>query len=468
MDESSTPQRWWRDRGRLLAIAAVLAGLGAVAAGIGYQVLKRPSDVHNGADVAFHAQPPPKPVKKAAKRVDWPTFGFDRARTRFLPAKGVKPPYKKVWRYSEGPLLEFPPAYANGRLYFVNNNGFAYALDAKTGKTIWSRRIAELNASAPTYSHGRLYIVNLEPGQVLKLNAKNGHTVWKRPLPGRAESSPLVVGDTVYFGCETGQLFALNTRTSKTRWTTTLGGAVKASPAYHHGIIFVGDYGGDMSAINAATGKIKWQASSQGPGFAQSGEFYSTPAVAFGRVYAGNNDGRVYSFDEKNGTLAWSHSTGSYVYSGATVAQTQHSPPSVYIGSYDGNIYALDAKTGATRWSHPIGRVIGSLSAVGNIVYVATFDGTTTYGFKMASGKQVFHFPTGAYMPVISDGRWIYLTGYSSITALKPYDPNAKHKSNHGGPKKQKQAAKKQKHSGTGKKPKQPKQHQKHGGGKHS
>jgi len=38
----------------------------------------------------------------------------------------------------------------------------------------------------------------------------------------------------------------------------------------------------------------------------------------------------------------------------------------------------------------------------------------------MKDGHKVFGYGTGAYTPVISDGHRIYLTGYSSITALEP------------------------------------------------
>ena len=58
--------------------------------------------------------------------------------------------------------------------------------------------------------------------------------------------------------------------------------------------------------------------------------------------------------------------------------------------------------------------MIGSLSAIGDIVYVAEFTNKTTSGFMMRSGKRVFRYPKGTYTPVISDGRRIYLTGYSS------------------------------------------------------
>ena len=39
----------------------------------------------------------------------------------------------------------------------------------------------------------------------------------------------------------------------------------------------------------------------------------------------------------------------------------------------------------------------------------------------MRSGRRVFRYPRGTYSAVISDGRRLYLTGYSSITALQPY-----------------------------------------------
>ena len=63
--------------------------------------------------------------------------------------------------------------------------------------------------------------------------------------------------------------------------------------------------------------------------------------------------------------------------------------------------------------------MVGSLSAIGDIVYVAEFTDKTTSGFMMRSGRRVFTYPKGTYTPVVSDGRRIYLTGYSSITALR-------------------------------------------------
>ena len=227
-------RRLWRER-RRLAVGLLVAGAVAIAgAGIlAYELLKRPADVHN-PDAAFVPQKPPKPK---AKTVNWPIFGLNPARTRYLPAKGVKPPFRKLWRYTERPLLEYPPIYVAGRLYAVNNNGTAFALDADTGKVLWERSIGRLNASSPAYYRHRLYIVNLVPGHIVKLDAKTGKVIWKRSLPGRAESSPVVIDRTVYFGCEDGELFALSTISGNVRWATTLGGPVKSAPAYYRGTL---------------------------------------------------------------------------------------------------------------------------------------------------------------------------------------------------------------------------------------
>ena len=352
------PRRLWREHRRVAFAVIALVVLAVAAVVVGYEVLKRPADVHNEAAIRhFKPEEPkeaPKPVHGRPKTVNWPMYGLNPQRSRYLPARGVKPPFRKLWRYTERPLLEFPPIYVGGVLYAVNNSGFAFALDAKTGETIWERRIGELNASSPTYYKHRLYIVNLVPGHIVKLDAKTGKMIWKKSLPGRAESSPLVIRNSVYFGCEDGKLYSLSTVNGNVRWSTQLGGPVKAAPAYDDGKLFVGDYGGYMNAVDAQTGELVWQTGSLGTGIG-GGAFYSTPAVAFGRVYAGNNDDRVYSFDTSDGELAWTYSTGGYAYSAPAVASTVHSPPTVYIGSFDGNIYALNAKDGSVRWSRSTG-----------------------------------------------------------------------------------------------------------------
>lgn len=405
----------WATIGTAAGIAAVLVAL------IGYLVLKRPADKSCPDPCTIETTTNSGPVTKT---VNWPLYGRDKERTRYLDAPHVKPPFATRWRFKGRRLLEYSPIAVGGAIYGMNNNGLAFSIKKRTGKARWTRQIATRNASAPAYSNARLFISNLDPGQVISISTKNGRTLWRRALPGRTESSPVIAGNMVIAGCECGTLFAFDATTGKTIWQTSLGGQIKAAPAIGDGVAYVGDYSGTMSAVRISDGSIKWQSDSQGTGVA-AGAFYGTAAVAFGRVYAGSKDGRIYSFNTDTGQVIWSHTIGGEVYAGAAAAATPNSPPSVYFGTYGGSrFYALDARNGNERWSADVGgSVIGAASVIGDIVYVANLNTTETDGFNVANGNKVWTFKDGAYNPVISDGRNIFLTGYKTIYALKPRSP---------------------------------------------
>jgi outer membrane protein assembly factor BamB len=412
--------RSWSARRRL----AVVGGAVLLAAGVAlaaYLVLRRPGDVSN-PDAAFHEQ-----KQHVVKTVNWPLYGYDDARTRYLPARQMDPPFhSSLWSFQAGRLLEFSPIVVDGTLYVMDKNALFYAMDAKTGKIDWKRKIGSLNASSPAYSDGRLFAVTLQPDQALALDPKKkGKVLWRHPLPGRSESSPLIHAGKVIFGSESGDIFALDEKTGKSEWTVHTDGAVKGGLAFDDGRVFAGNYGGEVVAIEASNGHVDWTAQTQGGSFLRGGGIYSTPAVAWGRVYAGSLDARDYSFGEKTGDLAWSHSTGAEVYPAPAVADAPGSPPTVYVGSADKHFYALDARSGALRWEHPVGGVVlGASSVVGKTAYVSVIGPNIgTFGYDVKKGKKVFENDQGEYNPVISDGQKIYLTGTSTIRAFKPKPP---------------------------------------------
>lgn len=405
---------WENHRALTVAGAAALAAAVGVA---GYLLLKRPGDVSNPG-AFFEAE---EPVSNKQRFGDWPMYGLNPERTRYLPAKGLEPPYQVKWSFKGRALLEYSPVLFKDTLFLVNNNGTFFAIDANKGKKRYQIDLARLNASAPAFDRGRLYIANLDPGQITAIHHKTGKILWQKRLPGRTESSPAVAKGKVIVGCECGSLFAFDGETGEMVWETELGGAVKAAPAVSEGVAYVGDYGGQFSAVRVKDGSIKWQSGSQGAGFGRTGRIYATAAVGFGRVYVGSLDSRMYSFEKETGELAWSQSTGDWVYAAPVLASTPSSPPTVYFGSYDGTFYALDARSGDVRWQKDIGgQISGAGSLIGETVYVAELRGTSTIGFRANDGEQAFEFHDGAYNPVISDGKRIFLTGRNRLYALKP------------------------------------------------
>ena len=419
-------------RRRLVVIAALAVALGALAA---YVLLHEPGNVSH-PKVEFTSPTATKPSKRTLPVTDtslWPRYGFDGARTRFLPnSQRLDPPFRRGWSYYGGSLLEFPPVIYHTGLFMLNDDGVVVGLDKRTGHTLWSAHVGTLAAASPAVGDGRVFapLLSTNPGagqnpgngRFVALSARDGHVLWSRPVPAGSESSPLLWGSTVYFGDQDGTVYALRAGDGHTEWTYHASGAVKGGPSIANGIIYFGDYAGRAYALRAADGREVWVVSTNGAqlGFG-SGNFYSTPAIAFGRVYMGNTDGRVYSFAAHSGQLAWATSTGAYVYSSAAVEDTAGLGPTVYIGSYDGTFYAFDARSGAVRWTHAAGgRISGSPTIIGDVVYYSNLADKTTAGLDVRSGREVFSFPEGAFNPVIADQKAIYLTGYTNLFQLLP------------------------------------------------
>jgi outer membrane protein assembly factor BamB len=433
-----------RRRWPWIAAAAALLLAGA-AVGAYFAFFQKQSDFNN-PNAAFQTQPT-VPVKKKPKpkpeTFKWPQYGYQRDRTRFLDSN-LHPPFKRIWRFRKGKgLVEFQPILVNGVLYFVRNEGQAYAVRAKNGKMVWRRKVSQLAASSPAWAQGRIFIVSLVPGSITALNAKNGKRLWRKSLPSRAESSPIVIDGVVYFGSENGTVYALRAKDGKTVWTYHAGGAVKAGLAYDQGKLYFGDYSGAVTALRAKTGSKAWSTATNGASFNRSGQFYSTPAVAYGRVYLGNTDNFVYSFVASSGQLAWRHGTGSYVYAAPAVGSVPKLGPTVFIGSYDGNFYALNARSGGVHWAHRDGgKISGAPTVVGNVVYYSSLGNHNTVGLNVSNGRKVWGYPFGAFNPVISDGKRMYLTLNSNVAGLVPIKAKPKKKAP---AKKQRQPAAKKK-----------------------
>jgi outer membrane protein assembly factor BamB len=415
--------RWWLAGAALLLLIATIAGL-LIARG------RQGSLLNPG--VEFRPQSPQAPAPSRGSRFDWPVYGYTKERTQYLPLQQpFRPPFAQRWAIHGSTLLEFTPALGGRSLFLLKNNGALYAVVRKTGKKRWKRKLGYLAASAPAYDSGTVYAVLLlrykgaSGGRIVAVSSKDGRTRWSRKLASRSESSPLVAGGSVYFGSENGTVYALRATNGSVVWRYRASGAVKGGVAMDdQGRLFFGDYSGHVQALRARDGKLLWRKGTNGTAFGLgSGNFYATPAVAFGRVYLGNTDGNVYSYAADTGALAWRRHTGGYVYASAAVAKVPGGQPTVYVGSYDGTFYALDARTGRVRWSRAAeGKISGGITILGDLVFYSTLNHHTT-ALNARTGARVWTTPRGAFNPVVSDGRGIFLNGWTSLYGLDGRPP---------------------------------------------
>ncbi len=368
--------------------------------------------------------PPPKPGKQEAKlEVVWPTYGYDAERQRVGPF-GLRPPFRRVWTFRARNLLEFPPAIAYGRLYFSNNSGMMFAVNAKTGKRAWKKPIGRCVAASPAVHDHTVFqaFLNRPPcnsernagrleGEVIAFAAGFGKVRWRTRL-GPTESSPLVANGLVYVGDWRGRVYALDEITGRVRWTFQGEGRVKGAISLSGNRLYAATYKGYLYALDPTTGKLIWRTKSQDR-LGGRGQFYSTPALAYGRVYIGSTDGKLYSFGATTGKLIWSHGTGGFVYASPATWRRK-----VYAGSYSGRFVALDAATGDTVWSFRAnGQISGSPTVIDGVVYFATLE-ERTYALDARNGKVLWTYDDGKYTPVVADRERLYLVGLARVYGM--------------------------------------------------
>ena len=124
----------------------------------------------------------------------------------------------------------------------------------------------------------------------------------------------------------------------------------------------------------------------------------------------------VYAFWASSGANSWTASTGAYVYASPAVADVPGLGPTVYIGSYDGDFYAFSAihrrRPVESRGRRP-DRRFGHRHRERRLLLEPRLEHHR--GLNWRSGRQVFSFPDGEFTPVITDGKVVFLIGYSTI-----------------------------------------------------
>lgn len=396
------------ERARALVGLGLLALLGALAGcgGSSKHAATTPTLTRSAA-----ARTTPLPLARPG--VEWPTYGFDDARTRDTPSLALAPPFRLTWTFHGRALLEFPPVVAYGDVFLPNINGHLFAIDAQTGKTVWRYSSGMCGWSSPAVGGGTVYQTfvadsecgsHAQGGEIVALQATSGKVRWLRHIAA-CESSALLADGRVYVGTWAGTILALDAATGATIWSYDAGAAVKGSLSLWDGRVYVGTYGGEVLALDASNGGLAWQESGYG-------ELYSSPALADGRLVIGSLDGDVDALDAADGHLLWQDRTGGYVYASPALADGL-----VLIGSYDQHFYALDAANGNMRWVFSAqGAISGSASVIGGIVYFSTFD-HRTYALRVENGEPVARFDDGEYSPVVAAPGHLYLTGLGRLYA---------------------------------------------------
>lgn len=234
---------------------------------------------------------------------------------------------KILWRYKTG-AVESSPLLVKGILYFGSWDHHVYALDVRRRthpRLLWRFQAGDEVDASIAYANGRVFFGD-NGGDVYALDARTGHEIWRSAsysgfLRGREYfyATPTVAYGRVFIGNTDGTLYAFGAGTGNLLWSRHAGSYIYTAAAVWRREVIIGTYDGHLIAYNAATGDQLWD-------HPAPAAIHGAPTVLSGLVYfstcggCGSNGSRyakhgprgTYAVSARNGRLVWSFPDGQY------------------------------------------------------------------------------------------------------------------------------------------------------------
>ncbi|MFC1760651.1 PQQ-binding-like beta-propeller repeat protein [Planctomycetota bacterium] len=293
---------------------------------------------------------------------------------------------KELWRFETGGAVSIAPRVAEGKVFFGHLGGTSehytldiapcyYAVDQETGKPVWQSRDFGHVWVGAAYAKGRLFFGNMD-GTFFAVEAATGKKLWSYytgkntpleniPLDGRfyhgfppgVYCCPVVDDTTVYAGSWSGYYFAFDQETGQMRWRTAtnngnLHGGLpdSAAPALWKDHLYVQKLGYRLIALHKDSGEVKWEW--KGPaGFLQNGTIAAHDDKIFGSIARRATmlpyNATILAFHdvEHGGDKLWEYRGGGGL---TTPVMTQDKL--IFGSSCDPFLTCLDPGSGTVKW----------------------------------------------------------------------------------------------------------------------
>jgi len=285
-----------------------------------------------------------------------------------------------------------------------------------------------------SFDNGTVYATN-GLGEVEALDAATGKTIWSVKPGGPLRGAPTIAGGSVYVMSQDNQLFALNEATGATEWSASgplesAGIFGAASPAVGHSTVIAGYSSGDLDAYRYENGRVVWQdtltRTSASTTVGDVTDIDADPIMDDTRVYAVGAGGRMVGYDLVTGQRLWEINISG-------ISTPALGGDWLFVVAEDGKLYCIQRATGKVRWvtqlphwrvpkkkkdlvmwSGPVlagGRLVLT-NSLGQLVFVTVEDGKIQSTIE--ASKDAINLP-----PVVANNRLYLLSSNGTLSAWR-------------------------------------------------
>src|SRR5690606_1930243 len=140
-------------------------------------------------------------------------------------------------------------------------------------------------------------------GRVAAIDANTGREVWSTDTDAPLSAGPGYGNGVLVFGTSAGELLALEAESGVERWRVPVGSEVLAPPAVGSNIVVLRSTDGRLRGFSVANGREQWTVEQSQPPLTVRGD--TKPEIAGQTVVAGFDNGRIGAYRIASGDPIW-------------------------------------------------------------------------------------------------------------------------------------------------------------------
>nr|WP_294998423.1 PQQ-binding-like beta-propeller repeat protein [uncultured Methanobrevibacter sp.] len=162
----------------------------------------------------------------------------------------------KNWEFTAGDEILSSPAYVNESVIFGSSDGNVYCLNESDGDLIWKSDLNNKVISSPTVDeHDNSVYIGSDEGNFTCLDTRDGTIKWSFSAGDKVRSTAALKDKLVAFGSNNGNLYVLNKYTGLQEFnynpgTILFNSAITSSPVINGNSLFFGDESGYLYSLN--------------------------------------------------------------------------------------------------------------------------------------------------------------------------------------------------------------------------
>ena len=199
-----------------------------------------------------------------------------------------------VWKFETEGYVHGTPAIVNGAVVVSGCDGYLRIINIANGVEQQKIALGDYVAASPAILNNRAYAGTFG-NQVLCAGLASSEILWGYEHPERHfpfYASAAVTTDLLVIGGRDKMVHALNSQTGEPLWTYPAKSRVDSSPVIVGERVFFGTVGGELVGLHLNSGEKVWE-------FVVGAAMIASPSVVDGKLVIGADDGRIYCFGEK-------------------------------------------------------------------------------------------------------------------------------------------------------------------------